>query len=286
MNIQEAQKFLSGNIKNIYSRREAAIITDWVLEDILQLKKIDRLVYKEKSLTKEQTFLLHKYSGELLQYRPVQYVLGYAYFMKMKFFVDENVLIPRPETEELVDWMVQSVNNKNRAYNILDIGTGSGIIPVSVKKCFPAAEVSATDISMNALEVARKNAAANDTIIRFYQADILNENEWETFATYDIVISNPPYVRLSEKDKMDENVLTWEPHLALFVNDDDPLLFYRKITRFAKRRLNDNGSLFFEINEALGNETVQLLQENNFREITVRKDLQGKDRMVKAVFKK
>lgn len=286
MNIQQAQQYLSENLKAVYEQRETAAVISWLLEELTGLKKSERLIHKEKPLTAEQEILLKKYCGELQQHKPLQYVLGYTYFMKMKFSVNENVLIPRPETEELVEWIVQSAGDKHRQHHILDIGTGSGIIPVSVKKNMPAAEVSAMDISAEALSVAKKNAETNHTEIYFQQADILNENEWETFAAFDIIVSNPPYIRLSEKNGMDSNVLLYEPHLALFVDDNDALLFYRKIICFAKRHLNDNGYLFFEINEALGDETVRLLQENNFSDITLKKDFQGKDRMVNALFKK
>lgn len=286
MNIFQAQQFLSEKLNTVYEYREATTIANWVLEELTGMKKSERLIHKEKSLTDEQEFLLKKYCTELQQHKPLQYILGYTYFMKMKFFVNENVLIPRPETEELVDWIVQSIDDKNKKHSILDIGTGSGIIPVSIKKNLPAAGVFATDISEGALLIAKKNADTNHANIHFQQADILNENEWTAFSMFDIIVSNPPYIRLLEKDEMDNNVLNYEPHLALFVNDEDPLLFYRKITRFAKQHLNNNGFLYFEINEAFGNETVQLLQENNFCEITLKKDMQGKDRMVKALFKK
>lgn len=286
MNILQAQNYLPEQIGNIYSRQEAKNITDWLLEDITGLEKSGRLTHKEKPLTAEQESLLKKYCSELQQHKPVQYVLGYTYFMKMRFSVNEHVLIPRPETEELADWIIQSTGHKNKQYHILDIGTGSGIIPVSIKKNLPAAEVFATDISADALSVARKNAATNNTDIHFSCTDILDEYQWNSFEAFDVIVSNPPYIRMSEKEGMDNNVLRYEPHLALFVNDDDPLLFYKKIIRFAKQHLNDGGYLFFEINEALGREAVQLLQENNFHEIMLRKDMQGKDRMVKALFKK
>lgn len=286
MNILQARQYLSENLKTVYEQCETAAVTDWLLEELTGLQKSERHIHKEKALTAAQESLLKKYCSELQRHRPLQYVLGYAYSMKMKFSVNENVLIPRPETEELVDWIVRSASDKNKKLHVLDIGTGSGIIPVSLKKNLPASEVFAADISGKALSVAQKNAEENHTDIHFHRADILNENEWETFSMFDIIVSNPPYIRLLEKDEMDNNVLNYEPHLALFVNDEDPLLFYKKITRFARQHLNDGGLLYFEINEAFGNETVRLLQENNFHEITLKKDFQGKDRMVKALFKK
>lgn len=286
MNIFHAQQFLSAKLKPVYEHREAVAITNWVLEELTGLQKSERLVHKEKALTAEQESLLKEYCAQLQGHKPLQYILGHTSFMKMDFFVNESVLIPRPETEELVDWIVQSIRDRNKKYHILDIGTGSGIIAVSIKKLLPLAEVQATDVSISALNIARKNAATNQTDIHFQQADILNENTWQAFTVFDIIVSNPPYVRLSEKNEMDNHVLNYEPHLALFVDDEDPLLFYDKIARFARMHLNDKGLLYFEINESLGDQTVQLLEQNGFSEVILKKDFQGKDRMVKAMFKK
>ncbi|HEY0299576.1 MAG TPA: peptide chain release factor N(5)-glutamine methyltransferase [Arachidicoccus sp.] len=286
MNILQAQNLSAEKLKSIYNMRESSAMTDWLLEEVTGLKRIDRLVQKEKKLSDEQQDLLKKYLQQLLQHRPIQYVLGFTYFMGMKFFVDENVLIPRPETEELVDFIFETISANTSSVSVLDIGTGSGIIPVSIKNKFPAAQLSALDISSGALNISRQNAIQNRTEIHLYEIDFLNESEWGKLNLFDIIVSNPPYIRQTEKNSMEKNVLDYEPHSALFVPDEDPLLFYKKIVQFAQTHLNENGYLFFEINEAFGNEIVELLQENKFQNITLKKDFQQKDRMVKCMFKK
>jgi release factor glutamine methyltransferase len=195
------------------------------------------------------------------------------------------VLIPRPETEELVEFILSEVrNHKSEVSQILDIGTGSGCIAIALKKNLPDANVSAIDISDEALLIAKANAILNQTIVNFLRADILSpispKNKSE--GTFDIIVSNPPYVRISEKEKMSKNVLDYEPHLALFVNDNDPLLFYKAIAEFALENLSPNGKLYFEINEALGAEIKKLLEEKGFKNVEVKKDMSGKERMTVA----
>ncbi|GAA3625474.1 peptide chain release factor N(5)-glutamine methyltransferase [Flavivirga jejuensis] len=218
----------------------------------------------------------------LKKQRPLQYILGNTEFYGLPFKVNEHVLIPRPETEELVEWIVKEqsqVNNRN--LKIIDIGTGSGCIAISLAKNLPDAKIYALDISEGALSIASKNAKLNAVDIEFVKADILN---YDSHAIeFDIIVSNPPYIRELEKNMMKPNVLDNEPHLALFVADENPLQFYEAIIKFAIKNLNKNGQVFFEINEYLGNDMIQLLQKNNFSNIKLKQDIFKKDRMIKAV---
>lgn len=232
---------------------------------------------KEALLSSEQELQFREYTKDLLRKRPVQYVLGEAWFAGMKFFVNEHVLIPRPETEELVEWI-------NKGDTILDIGTGSGCIPVALKKKYPDTLVYACDISEGALQVAQANANTNNTAIGFIHCDVLNKNEWHKLPEADIIVSNPPYIPLDEKASMHENVLEFEPHLALFVSNEDPLIFYKAIADLAKSKLKRNGVIYFEIHEDLGSSVQHLLESKNFRHVELKKDLQGKDRMIRAVY--
>lgn len=283
MTIREAQQRLQQQIQGLYDAREAANITDWVMEHVTGRKKIDRLLVKNDPVDPKDLVSLEKITTELLRHRPVQYVLGQAWFAGMPFFVDEHVLIPRPETEELVEWIVEeSQNLKVKIQNILDIGTGSGCIPISLKKKIPGANVHALDTSDGALAVATKNAVDLGTDIQFTQLDFLEENNWSQLPIFDIIVSNPPYIKHSEAGTMSRHVTEFEPSLALFVPDEDALLFYRKIAVFAKKHLAIGGMLFFEINEVLGTATVALLEQHGYQAI-LKKDLQGKDRMIKAM---
>lgn len=218
---------------------------------------------------------------DLKQYKPIQYILGTADFYGLKLSVNPNVLIPRPETEELVHLVIKE-NKKNENLTIIDIGTGSGCIAIALKKNIPQATVNAIDISERALQTAKQNAISNATDITFYQKDILEESVLATNTTYDIIVSNPPYIRLSEQSDMDSNVVDYEPHTALFVPNEKPLLFYDAISNFAMKFLNQGGKVYFEINQQLGNEVVQLLKEKKFSDIQLIKDLNGNNRIVKA----
>lgn len=283
MTIQEAYIKLVYQLFELYDDRESANIADLVIEQVTGLRKIDRILYKKFPLSAEQQEQLNKYSEALLQHKPVQYVLNEAWFAGMKFYVDENVLIPRPETEELVEWIIEEVAGYQLPVtSLLDIGTGSGCIPIALKKKMPAAEVHAVDISEEALHVAKKNAGSLNTAITFYQLDILNDSAWTQLPAFDIIVSNPPYIKKTEASDMRQNVLQYEPHLALFVPDNDPLIFYKNIAKFGLHHLHDNGLLFFETNETHGREVVEMLEATGYTEVKIRKDLQGKERMVKA----
>ena len=289
MTLTEAQVTTRSALLSYYDTREAAQICDWVLEHVSGKKRIDRLIEKEALLTADQELRLAQVLAELRSHRPIQYVLGEAWFAGMPFFVNEAVLIPRPETEELVEWIVEdalnaerlTLNAEQRTKNLLDIGTGSGCIPITLAKKLPHWSVSSIDVSEAALTVARKNAADLEADVQFQQTDFLDELQWLHLPVVDIIVSNPPYIKVAEQGTMARHVLDFEPSLALFVPDDDALLFYRKIAAFGKTHLRAEGAVFVEINEALGKETVNLFEQQGYT-VTLRKDLQGKDRLIKA----
>lgn len=261
-------------------------------ESYLEKTRIQLALEPDFELNSTQLQQFEKALQRLLQQEPIQYVLGDTEFFGYPFQVNQHTLIPRPETEELVAWIIEDVKNKNQENSqhkplnsnitILDIGTGSGCIPISLAKELPQAKVSSIDVSEEALQVARKNSALNKVAVNFIQQDILKaENLQEK---YDVIVSNPPYVRELEKEQMHQNVLDFEPELALFVQNDDPLIFYRKIAQLAKNALIENGKLYFEINEYLPEEMVSLLEEIGYQNIELKKDIFGKFRMCKASF--
>jgi release factor glutamine methyltransferase len=282
MTIHEASQQLLFQLFHLYDEREAKNITDWVMENITGWKKIDRVSNKSVPLSAAQQIQLQQYTNELLNHTPVQYVLHEAWFYKMKLYVDENVLIPRPETEELVEWIINEVTGKNsKLKTILDIGTGSGCIPLALKKHLPAFEVHSCDISEAALSVAKKNAAGQQLEIQFHRCNILSKTERESLPQFDIIVSNPPYIPQKDKASMAPNVLKHEPHIALFVEDDDPLVFYTAIADFASTHLKKNGTIYLEIHEDLGLAVISLFKEKGYNRTELKKDLQGKDRMVR-----
>jgi release factor glutamine methyltransferase len=285
MGIQDAYTQLMYQLFELYDDRESANIADWVIEHITGFKRIERITNKQFPLNTSQQELLKTYTAQLLQHEPVQYVLHEAWFCGLKFFVDENVLIPRPETEELVEWIEREVSSfQFPVSSLLDIGTGSGCIPISIKKKLPGCDVHALDISETALSVAEKNANILNASITFHEINILDNKQWDLLPMFDIIVSNPPYIKQSEEKEMRSNVLQHEPHVALFVPDEDALLFYKTIAEFGSQHLNKDGQLFFEINEALGEEVKELLLQKGYSNVEVKKDMQGKDRMVKARF--
>ena len=281
MTLNEARTVLTKELKNVYETDESRNIIDLVIEHITNMSRAEQVKNKIPYLTCTQLEDLDAITERLKKNEPVQYVLGEAWFAGMKFKVNKNVLIPRPETEELVDWIVKE-NGKTKMENIsiLDIGTGSGCIPITIKKKLPEANVSAIDVCSEALFTATENAIALNAEVNFVLLDFLDEEKWKELAQYDIIVSNPPYVKQSEINTMHERVKEFEPHLALFVPDEDALLFYKKLSDFSKKHLNVGGKLFVEINEALGEQAVSLFP--GFANIELRKDMQGKDRMIKA----
>lgn len=249
-------------------------------------------------LSESEMLKIHFAVKDLLKNKPIQYIIGETEFCELKFKVNENVLIPRPETAEMIYKIVnespslqvskspsqsQSQSQSSTAKSqklILDIGTGSGCIAISLAKMLPKTQVYALDISEKALVVAKENAKINDANITFIQDDILTMTKTMTQTKFDIIISNPPYVRELEKADMRDNVLKWEPHNALFVSDDNPLIFYRKILEFAKSHLKENGEIWFEINEFLGKEMIDLCHELGFSNVKIHKDFRGKERIM------
>lgn len=283
MTLNEAREKILNELKDIYEQSEAMNIADLVLEKVSGKEKTDRLLHHEIFLSPEQIEELKKILARLKQNEPVQYALEEAWFAGIKFKVNSNVLIPRPETEELVDWIIkESETSKVKSQKILDIGTGSGCIPVALKKKMPNVSVSAIDVCSEAIFIAAGNAADHNTDIDFTLMDFLDEGKWEELDQFDVIVSNPPYIRQSEAQTIHERVKDFEPRLALFVPDNDALLFFRKLGDFAKTHLNPGGSLFVEINESLGNDVAALFESKGFKSVQLRKDMQGKDRMIKA----
>ena len=287
MTIQEANYYLLNRLRRIYPEGESAEIIDRMMEHLTGSKKAERMIYKNSDITPAEETLLQQYTERLLKHEPVQYVLNESWFYGLKFYVDKHVLIPRPETEELVDWVLKETKTskipKDRNLKILDIGTGSGCIAIALKKHLPSEfEISGCDTSEQALTVARRNAADSGVQVEFTRLDFLDEKQREQLPAVDIIISNPPYVPLNDKKKMNENVINYEPHTALFVADNDPLIFYKAIADFANEKLNDGGNIFVELHEDLSNSVTELFKSNGFPATELRKDMQGKERMLKA----
>jgi len=281
MTIQEAYQRLLLQLYELYDDRETANIADMVMEHVTGQRKIDRIMHKQLPVSEQQQLQLDEYTTRLLQHKPVQQVLQRAWFGDHAFYVNEHVLIPRPETEELVAWAAGTLKHTNNIH-LLDIGAGSGCIPITLKLQLPNASITSIDVSDEALMVAKKNAAALSADVDFMLLDFLDESNWNTLPVFDAVISNPPYIRQSEERDMMPHVLQYEPHIALFVPDEDALLFYRKIAAFGLQHLQANGKIFVEINEALGRQTCELFTSSGYT-AHLKKDMQGKDRMILAI---
>ncbi len=283
MTFADLTAFYIDQLSPLYDRQEAGSISRLALEYVCKVPGSFVMLHRSEVLNTQHETALIRILDELKTGVPIQYILQESYFYGLRFKVAPGVLIPRPETEELIDWVVKYASaSPNTNYVILDIGTGSGCIPVSIKKNIPGAAVEAMDISDASLDIARFNASENKADIHFWQGDILLPNVGKSAAIYDIIISNPPYITLDEKAAMEENVLAHEPHHALFVPNEDPLLFYRNIARYARVHLRKDGALFFEINENFGPETVKMLLAEGFAS-ELRQDINGKDRMIKAI---
>jgi release factor glutamine methyltransferase len=265
-----------------YQETEAGALAKWILTEVFHFSTFDLYAGKDMNFSENDRDRLEDILNRLRDYEPLQYVLVKAEFGGLSFEVTPDVLIPRPETLELVEWITADCQG-TEGVRILDIGTGSGCIPVTLYKRLEAyrPQVASWDISEKALEVAGRNAVANGAVVTFCCQDVLSESLPET--EVDVLVSNPPYIAEKEKASMERNVLDWEPGLALFVPDDDPLLFYRRIAEAGLRILSPKGRLYYEINRAYGKETVELLERLGYTEVELRKDLSGNDRMVKAV---
>ncbi|HRP32527.1 MAG TPA: peptide chain release factor N(5)-glutamine methyltransferase [Agriterribacter sp.] len=292
MTLNEAQHSLAESLATIYDRREASNIANLVMEKVTGMGRQHRLKYREYVVLPTQQAALIHIVNQLIQHRPVQYVLEEAWFYGMPLFVNENVLIPRPETEELVAWILKDVQHDRTTGEacsamagnpvILDIGTGSGCIAISLKKNIPDSNVFAIDVSEKALNVARKNALDQQCPIQFLNTDFLNPEQSATLGRFNIIVSNPPYIPKKDKAEMQKNVLEHEPHTALFVENNNPLLFYSAIAAFAEQHLLSNGCIYLEIHESMAEAIRQLFTGSIFSSVEVRQDMQGKDRMAKV----
>ncbi len=282
MSLNDIKQVLKKQLANQYDIVELNPILSILIEHVTGWDQLQQVLNKDSDLPATQVAAFEKGAAELLSGKPIQYITGKAWFMGAAYLVNENVLIPRPETEELVDWVIDYAEIKGKALRILDIGTGSGCIAISLKKALPEAKVTAIDISPNALKVATQNASAQNVAINFTTLDILDTAFLPD--QYDVIVSNPPYIPLQEMNQMEVQVTAHEPNLALFVPDEDPLLFYKAIARLAKLHLSPNGQLFFEIHYDQGEALVKLLEEMHFH-AELREDLFGKDRMIRASLK-
>ena len=297
MKTAEAEHWLRRQLRTLYSAGECDAIAAWVFEKVTGLSRAERLQQRDKPLHAEQLHRLTAIVKQLQAHQPVQYILEESYFYGMLLYIDDNVLIPRPETEELVHWIVQDVKaarkdvfdektnaaDKTNSLRILDVGTGSGCIALALKNAMPKAEVWGCDSSDSALNVARRNGAALDIRVDFQSLDFLDGAQWAGLPMFDIIVSNPPYITQKESDSMPPHVVRYEPHAALFVPDEAPLLFYEALALFGKEKLHDGGAVYVEIHEDRGSDVVQLFQNAMYAYVQLMKDMQGKDRMVRAL---
>jgi release factor glutamine methyltransferase len=296
MKMNEAENWIRQQLILMYDEREATSIASMVMENVTGLTRIDRLTKKDEPLVVQQLHHLTEVVQRLGQHEPIQYVLGECFFHGLKLYVNNHVLIPRPETEELVEWIINDVKTSGKnafqrkegeadettQLKVLDVGTGSGCIALALKKAMPKAEVWGCDVSDEALNVARRNGAQLDIRVDFQGINFLDESQQRSLPTVDIIVSNPPYVPEKDKATMRPNVLAHEPHTALFVPDDDALIFYKTLALFGHKRLYENGCIYIEISENAAKETVRIFKEAGYNNVEIKKDMQGKDRMVKA----
>jgi release factor glutamine methyltransferase len=288
MKIKEYRAHFIQELTPLYDAGEAESFFYLILEEKQQMKRIDLALHPDLVFSAAEIVVWNAILAPLKQEIPIQYLLGKTSFYGLDFSVNEHVLIPRPETEELVDWMLSDHRKTQQSNNlkILDIGTGSGCIAISLAKNLPNATVFAIDVSEKALATAKKNAANNAVSVNFIHQNILDVVTLSAVEgineQFDVIVSNPPYVRNLEKEEIKKNVLDNEPHLALFVEDDDALIFYRKIAELAQENLTENGLLYFEINQYLGAAMIDLLEQMHFKNIELRKDIYGNDRMIKC----
>ena len=290
MSIREAYRHFLLQLQEIYALGEATAITDRVFESLCDIRKTDLIKAPQQPIEESKKSLLATTLTALQNHQPVQYVLGEAWFGHLKLKVNRHVLIPRPETEELVETILDDLRKiyqlrepgnprKTGMVHILDIGTGSGCIPIALKKAWPAAQITAIDTSAEALLLARENASFHHCDISFQQLDFLDEKAWDTLPQFDIIVSNPPYIPEKDKEILEKNVVDWEPHLALFVPENGPLLFYRKIAAFAKTHLLPGGKIYLELHSPLAAETAELFRRD-YTNISLKKDLSGLERML------
>jgi len=285
LKIKELREDFVDELSELYDREEVLSFFYILSEEFLGLKRVDIALALDKVVGEKEVHCIAEAKNRLKNSDPIQYIIGETKFYGLSFEVSQDVLIPRPETEELVDWILKDCKDRNERerLRILDIGTGSGCIAISLAKNLANATVHAMDISQEAIRIAKSNAVKNNVEIHFISENVLKLKKLDDY--YDIVVSNPPYVRTMEKEEMKANVLDHEPHIALFVTDHEPLVFYEKITELVKLSLKDEGVLYFEINQYLGNETKKMIEEKGFGLVELRKDLYTNDRMIKAKLK-
>jgi len=282
MSLQEIKIFLKQKLASTIDAVELSSLMGMLIEAVTGWNRMQQIVNVNTELTKEQQTLLENYAQQLLAGKPIQYILGKAWFMGNELMVNEHVLIPRPETEELVEWIISYASIMNKPLSIIDIGTGSGCIPIALKLALPLCKLTGLDISKDALGVAQINAKNLNASIEWMEEDILNTAALDT--SYDIIVSNPPYIPLREKKDMQEQVVGFEPAIALFVSNEDPLIYYRAIAKIGKQSLSKNGQLFFEIHFDQGKAILALLDELNYH-AELRQDSFGKNRMIRASLK-
>lgn len=286
LTLRSARQWLRQALTPLYGERESSQISDWVLQQATGWSREQCRMHPEAALEPALQDRLDIHLNDLLRWRPVQYVLGEAWFMGMSFKVDERVLIPRPETEELVEWVISSEMQRQRDRSgqcrILDIGTGSGCIPIALKLKWPEASVWSLDASEEALTVARENARKLHADVHFLHLDVLDDLSLPDIPEVDIIVSNPPYVLEEDRAEMRQNVIDWEPHMALFVDGPDPLLFYHRIADLGLMKLPEGGRVFVEIQETKSDDVVVLFRARGYIDIEARQDLSGRDRMVSA----
>lgn len=282
MTIQEANSYLAGRLVPVYGEGESVAMTDLLLEKITGKRGAALGARGPEPLPVTAAHQLEEWTSRLLAHEPIQHILGEAWFMDYRFFVDGSVLVPRPETEELVDWIIRDRRYRPDGWRMLDIGTGSGCIAVSLVKKLAGLKADAIDLSSAAIAVARKNADSIGAEVEFREMDFLDKKNIASLPVYDLITSNPPYIPLSDRESMPLNVTGFEPATALFVPDNDPLVFYRAIAEFGQQHLAPGGSIYMEIYEDAGQATLDLFNAAAY-ECTLRQDMQGKDRMLRAV---
>lgn len=281
MLLQQFRNDFVNRLSSLYDADETSAIFQLILHHVLQLSRVDLVLQPSYEIPKNLQEKLENIQDRLLKNEPIQYILETAHFFGLEFYVNKNVLIPRPETEALVAMIIEDYKAFDSSnLKMLDIGTGSGCIPISLASNLKEAKVYGIDILPEALQIAKQNAITNNAAVSFLQLDILKQAALPD--DYDVIVSNPPYVRVSEQEEMKTNVLAYEPHLALFVSNEDPLIFYRKIAALAYHHLKENGTLYFEINQYLGSETELLLKNLGYRQVTLIQDFRANDRFVKA----
>jgi release factor glutamine methyltransferase len=281
MTIEAANRLLIASLTGLYDEREASGISSLVMERLTAMPKSLRLIHKSDVLTPEQETVFNQYLEDLLKQRPVQYVLGEAWFGNLSFYVNEQVLIPRPETEELADWLLHDEVSARPGLSVIDVGTGSGCIAVYLKKKRLDFHVMAMDISEAALDIAKRNGEIHHAKIEFFLNDIRDNGQWGKLPETDLIISNPPYIPEKQKNSLDRHVKDFEPALALFAPDEDPIVFYKVIGAFAKMKLKPGGAIFLEIHHDYAREIMDWYTKNEFA-IELKKDFSGNNRMIMA----